>query len=550
MTTRTTPARCLCWLAGTIGAASAALAQDGPARVIDVPTPTTRASAESGERFSSVEAGIALTLPPGEATADAQGVNGDANLLAVVVDAQNERRFELRRVAADRPTPLVSEPTPEGGTRGGMIDQVVRQLAVEAGPGGRMDVLRRAVTPLADAGAGRAGVVAARYRAGPAGLGSPTLLRQTAVVPVGEAPATQFFRLDLVSPAPDAEDPAAVAGDPRVVSAVGAFTRVLDSLEVVDQTALYEDQRDRLLRTRSLLVNLKVRGRIASAAAGDQWWRVVRDGEDVGVMRVIEEPADGLPGDVGAGFDPGERAGAVDPTEAAGVRVGVRLRMRTADPGVTIDRRTWSYAGRELDQGDFRESNALYEAGDGEATPAAAGVVVGQMRERRVPRPVEVVTDAGLRTRQVIGVDTRRELTVTHTLDGAIRGEPLRRELPPWYLPGAVDHLLPRLLAPWGADSYLVAVYAPGRREVMNKYVDVAGPALVTPPGAAAGDLPVRAFTVTTRLGVGGDPTVHYVAAEGYRWLGSVDGAGGTSVIPSTRDEVDAIWRGTPMIEE
>ena len=522
------------------------LAQEGlPPRVMDAPPAE---AAGEGRGFESVEAGVAIELPSGER----QATGADPSLLAAVVNDDRQWRFEFRRIEQERPIPLSDTPTPQGGVQRGLIDLTVEELLRDAGQGGRLDVLRSDRVPLAEADAG---VIAVRYRAGPEGVGSPMVLRQVALVQADEG---RHFRLDLVSPAPEGEVEA-VADDAAVREAVAAFTESLDSLRLVDQTALLEDQTQRLLRTRSLLVNLKAPGRLGAATAGDGWRRVIRGEEDVGFARVLEEPADRLPTDVTAGFSPAERSdgAADDPASAAGVRVGVRLRMRT-ERGA-IDRRTWSFATRDLAESDFRESNALYADGDGEVGAAAAGIVVGQMRSRRVPRPVETEPVAGVQPEQLIEIDELRELNVTFTLDGAPRGKPLRRRLPPWYVPAAVDHLLPRLVAPFGEKTYMVAVYAPGRREVMNQYVDVSAPRRPTSQDRADlpelavrddGDASPRVIVVTTRLGLNGPPTRHYVGADAHGWLGSVNEESGTRVIPATREEIEAIWRDTPMIVE
>jgi hypothetical protein len=452
---------------------------------------------------------------------------------------------------------------PEGGIRRGLLDRVAKDLALTVGEGGRLDVIRMNVTPLGETDAG---VLEARYRAGPAGLDSPVLLRQVALF---QRTDSLYFRLDLISPAPtfraDARDTAAVdrevASDPSIRRAVRAFKTVLDGVSFIDQTALWEDQRDRLLRTRSMLVNLKARGRIVDACMGETWWRVIRDGQDVGVARVIEEPADGLPADVKGGFDAAARGtAAAEPLLAEGVRVGVRMRMRTATGA--IDRRTWTYASRDLTQADFRESVALYRDGDGEMGSALSAVVVGAMRSKPVPRRVEVDLPGRLGTEVLIEVDNRSRLEVVHSLDGKPRGRPLERDLSPWYIPQAVDHLLPRILPRWGARTYMVAVYAPDRREVMSKYYDVEGPVRRALPPAIARAEMNRAqadgvdrddplfFVVSSRLGLSGPPTLHYIDAVDYRWLGSVNDDAGTMVLPATSEEVEAILAGTPMIRE
>ena len=532
MTIATTFRRVLAAAAALALLPAAAPAQD------DAPPPRvmggdgTSVNTAQGELFRSVEAGLELQLPPGT-PAGAAALDADPTLLAAVSNEAENWQFQLRKIALDRPMQLRSEDLPEGGRRVGLLDLMADEVRAEVNG----DVLRQSFTPLGDADAG---VFAVRYSLGPA-----TFLRQDALVKAGD---TLYYRLSLVSPAPTG--PVEELGDdPAVRRAVQVFGDALDSFRAVDQTALFEEQQDRLLRTRATLVNLKVRGRMAEACAGEQWWRVQKDGRDIGYARVIEEPANGLPQDMARAFAPGGRQdNAAAAVEAEGVRVGVAARLQT-ESGV-MERRTWSYAARDMETADFRESNALFgPGGDAEEDddPASMrGWVIGQMRTRMVPRSTEVRRPGGLGTERVMDIEEQRRLEVTFTRDGEVLGQPFEQSLPAWYVPQAAEHLLPRLVAPYGERTYMVAVYAPDRRQVWNQYVDVGVPRRMAPPGGG-GERSI--IPVSVRRGLGGPATEHFVDAETFEWLGDRNDETGVTKWPTTREELAAVWADTPMLE-
>src|SRR5690606_18022778 len=106
----------------------------------------------------------------------------------------------------------------------------------------------------------------------------------------------------------------------------------------------------------------------------------------------------------------------------------------------------------------------------------AENLVVGTMRARQVPRSVTVPGPGGIGSERGFTVVDARRLEGTFVVNGVQTGAPLTRQLPAWYLPQAINHLLPRLVAPWGRNTYLVAVYNPEKREIYQQYVDVEGP--------------------------------------------------------------------------
>ncbi len=471
----------------------------------------------TGKLFSNVEAGVELRLPPGEAR-QRGGPNPpeDPMTLAIVENEAEKYRFEVRRVTLQEPAELRTVTSDDGRQTLGLLDGLATQLHKTVGG----DLLRNDLAPLPDADAG---VFAIRYQVGPA-----TLLRQDGII---QADERTIYRLSLVSPAPDGPVDR-MQSDAGVQRAVALFNDAFASFKLIDQTAIVQEQDERLRKTRAMFVQLRPRGRLAAACSGDSFLIIQRNGETIGVAHLVEEPADNLPPTSFEAFDDLQiRGPAMEPLLAKGVRVGVRLRLRDGD-GV-IDRATWSYATRELDVGDFREHTRRVPLDADSAVETSVGTVVGQMRSRRVPiRGEPVSRGPGLGQQQTFDVKDQRELEVVFTVDGNILGKPLERDLPAFYVPMAVDHLLPRLVATWGSDGYMVATYAPERREILGRYLDVESPAEVPLPGGGRGE----AYIVKSRLGYSGETTRHYVDAKTFAWLGSLTPSQGVQVVPVDRE--------------
>ena len=508
--------------------------QDGKA---DGQMPAARippAAGEAGQAdqprlYSSTEDGVEVLLPPGEPAA---AESDDVNVLAVVVNKERNWRFELIRLPLEQPLALKPEELPEGGRRPGLFSLIVDRAQADLNG----HLLRQDITPL---GSADGATYAMYYQVGRVGQ-----LRQAALL---RATDTLYFQIRMTSTAPADAVPegtlpkpgevnAALAGalaqDPEVRAAVAAFRASMESFKLLDQTALRQDQDERLLRTRAMFLNL-TKSALLAAAEPEQYWRIVKDGKDVGYSYVVEEPARDIPA------DPRQRE-QVDAAGARGVRVGVRTRLRRGEGW--LDRQTWLYAGLESDDPDaqvngfkveeFRERN--WYSVDGQRK--ADNLVVGTMRGRRVPQKVRIPRPGGLGFQDAMDLVDARKLDVTFVVNGQ-QAEPLARQLPAWYLPAAVDHLLPRIVARWGEKTYLVAVYNPEKREVFQQYVDVGPLAQETVNGQRR---TVRA--VTTRMGLGGKPVRHFVDPETYAWLGSVDEGAGVSVWPTDRQTLQQIW--------
>ena len=432
--------------------------------------------------YSSAEQGLSLQLPAGELQK-----TSDPELLALLVNPQRNWRVELRKIALNTPAELASQELPEGGRRPGLVE-LLANLAVEGNNG---TILRQGLTPLGQADAG---TFAVRYASG-----LVTLLQQTAVI---KASDLLYYQLTMTSPAPDG--PAEALGqDAGVRDAVAAFNDMLNSYQKLDQSQILADQDERLVNTRLMLVNV-TKKRMLDALTPEQLVLIRKDGKDVGYRYVVEEPAAQVP------EDPKQRP-SVSPAEAKGVRIGVTTRVYT--PGGLLGRETWMYAAADLSREEFRERNLIRQDGKIEDS----NVVVGTMTAKTVPKKVRVPRAGGVGFEDQIDLVDDRRLDVTYAGQAVDQSQTLTRQLPAWYLPQATEFLLPRLVAWYGPRKYLVAVYAPDRKEVWQQYVDVEGPRSETVNGERR-----EVYIVTTRLGLSGSRTRHYVSPQTFQWLGSV----------------------------
>jgi hypothetical protein len=113
---------------------------------------------------------------------------------------------------------------------------------------------------------------------------------------------------------------------------------------------------------------------------------------------------------------------------------------------------------------------------------------------------------------------------------------PIKQDLPPWYIPQAVGHLLPRLLPLREPKTYLFAVYVSEQQHVMHRYVDVGKEEEVELAGQK-----VRAVPISDRIKLEGTPTIHYLSPEG-KYLGSVNKDSKITILPTDAASLQKIW--------
>jgi hypothetical protein len=130
----------------------------------------------------------------------------------------------------------------------------------------------------------------------------------------------------------------------------------------------------------------------------------------------------------------------------------------------------------------------------------------------------------------------------TYELSVQTPAEPVKRSLPPFYMPQALGHLLPRLLPTHEPKTYLFATYVGDRREVMMRYVDVG-----TEQETSIGGRRVRAVPITDRIGLEGSATIHYFDPQALKYLGSVNQDSKLAILPTDAQTLQKTWKGADL---
>ncbi|HLL90103.1 MAG TPA: hypothetical protein VK324_12445, partial [Tepidisphaeraceae bacterium] len=364
------------------------------------------------------------------------------------------------------------------------------------------------------------GMLVSRFAAGTGDRRQP-VLSQKAII---RASPTLYYTLTYMTRAPHPSQ----GDDGRMRQATDLFAAVLDSVRLLDQTEIRDDQERRLYATRLLLVNLSslTEPWVLATLVPERWVRVQQDGKDVGYSYVVEEQA--------------PFAG------RKGLRIGIRSRRIEGE-------------GAERRQTD---SESWLTVSDDRRHEKWSHVVNVTDAESKVARWRELGQSDTIQKRVApqrpqfgqpdVQVKDVRTLEVTHVGDLVDAGEPQQIDVPPWYLPQAAGYLLPRLvpLEP-GRDAngqpaprrFMFATYVSEGRRLMHRYVDVLGQRTVELNGRK-----VRAVPIEDRVGLDGAVTTHYVSPDG-QYLGSTstvrtDG-GRESVVtalPTTEAELKRIW--------
>jgi len=477
---------------------SAAQPVDSPIAV----TPGLDARYELGARFQSEAAGIAFNGPAG--CREIRRAGGDQ--LVQYVNEEKKWSLSVSRAALSQPMRMLTEPDPNDRTkmRAGMLDSTVLQMQSDA-PGA--EVLRQDFINVGDV---EVGMIAMR-----ATVGLETRLTQRALV---RAHDRLYYSFTFITPAPRE---GSLEQDPEARKVVDLFSRVVDSIKVLDQSRLIEEQNQRLFRTRALFVNL-TEERIRRAITGEMWLRLIRAGKDVGYTYVVEEVASDLPrrGDAG-------RAGGAD-----GVRVGIRSRT-FPEKGAQVDAETWWFV-------TFDRRNEVWSSIGIITAPDGTREDYGEFgsADREIKRTLDPQADAADPNDPRQPSVRQSEVYTLHVTRNTrqIRGDQIERQLPPFYLPQALGHLLPRLLPLNEPKTYLFAVWVSDSREVMKRYIDVDSESTVTLAGQK-----VRAVPIHDRIGVEGSVTTHYVSPDG-KYLGSVNEDSQITVLASDKATLEKIW--------
>lgn len=488
------------------------LAEDAPAApelpiLRDRPVATSQTPEEPnllGPRFESKAAGIALRGPLGSKEFRRGGVDS-------IVEYLNEERgwvLTVSKVSLRNPRPLRDSDTKEL-KRIGLLTATVdefKQVHADA------DILRQEVINNAD---GEIGVFALRYF-----QGANRKLLQQAMIPASEQ---LYYVVTLLSPAGKDKgllDDGA-KGDAGEAEAANVFRQVLDSVKLLDRGSIRKDQETRLLHTRDLIEALRNPDVMKKAMIPEQYFRVVRDGKDIGYTAVFEQA--------------GERdahQGILITIRASTAPEAMSSALISSEMFVSFDWRNESWNHLATMRGDKKREQRS-ELG---VTNISTRHTV---EENGTTRPtIREVDDYSLEVRTA----TKRtfEGKPTQTLSGA----PLKRKLPPWYLPQAVQQMLPRLVPLDKPQTYMFAPYISDRREVMSQYVNVDRPDEVAWMGRK-----MKVIPVYSRLGLEGTTTIHYLSPEG-QYLGSTATYTGETpsqtttvqMIPADQAAIKQLW--------
>ena len=403
------------------------------------------------------------------------------------------------RNSSDHPMPLLGGKG-EDKPKLGLLDAVAARLK-QTNPG--VDIVRQDVENL---GEQQAGMIAARVSA----VGQRKLFQQAII----QANDQLYYSLTMTSPA-SKDAKGAETDDPAEKRAAESFHQMLDTVKLLDRSIVKEDQNQRLFRTRAFLTTLTAQ-KLRETIVPEQWMRLLQNGKDIGYMYIVEEI------DSKGGSDR--------------VKVGVRSRSYPDDTN-QIDGETWFIVNTDRRHEDWsnlmwvqdrktKQGNQIVEIGSSDRRTTrqadnSGQIQVGDARDPKQP-PVRTFD--------------------TYELNVQTPAEPVKRSLPPFYMPQAIGHLLPRLLPIREPKTYLFATYASDRKEVMMRYVDVG-----TEQEADIGGQRVRAVPITDRLGLEGSPTIHYIDPATNKYLGSVNSESKIMILPTDAETLQQKWKNADL---
>lgn len=470
-----------------------------------------------GDEVKSLGLGLSLRAPRGMVAARRVG-SGD------VIEFYDEPRqwtLKVSKTKTQEPSGILTWRDKAGIAHPGLLDST---LAAVSGALGKHEVLRQ---DLINIGAHDVGMLALRYNEG-----GQTWLTQQAII---QASDTMYYLIALKTPVVEDRAGAAPATRPAGAApaisagereAVQTFRQVLDTVQILDLTAVREDQNNRLYATRALLVNFTPK-HLHDALIPQQWLRIVRDGKDVGYTYVIEEQAAGIPDPLTAEQrKAGKTRPEIEPGD--GVLIGMRTWRAPAKEGAPeIEAESWMYVSPDLRHEDWSQ-----------------GVVARQPQADPKADPViDFRTEFGSSDRRRTR-EGRDEYLLNVTIVARRENpKPVARVLPPFYLTQAIGQLLPRLVPLNHPKGYLFYSYVSDQQELVARYIDVLPEARVTFNGQL-----VRAVQVTDKFGIEGSVTTHYMTPEG-QYLGSENKDTKLLVLPTDEQTLLGLWKDAKLTD-
>jgi hypothetical protein len=433
-----------------------------------------------GPQFESKSQGISLRAPK-----DAVVVRrvGSENIVEFVNEKQNWS-LKVSKLELTAPGSLTEWRDAQGRPQPGVMESTTKRLK-EENPDAQ--VLRQEKITIAD---GDVGLIALRYT-----KGLKSVLSQQAII---QRTDQMYYTVSLTTPGAEkgAKEADAITSE-RL--AIETFRQILDSVKLLNRDDIRRDQDERLFRTRALLVNFTPK-RLTESMLPKQWARILKNGKDIGYTYFEER------------------------TNVKGGQEGIEVRTRSRVlPGKDV----------QIDVGSIVFSSVDLRHEDWSTLTQTANT---KQRVANKEYKAPTITEFGVSDRRVIpGQGDDYDLAVQFEGTGAEGGEPVERELPPFYLPQAISHMLPRLL-PLDPRTYMFAVWSPEMRQVMSRYVDVEGPKVYTFNGER-----LRAYAMKDRLGLEGSETIHYMSSD-HVWIGSENKDSGLTIVPSDEKALLERW--------
>jgi hypothetical protein len=439
-------------------------------------------------------------------------------------------RLRVWRVKLQEPLALAGQRDENGEMRDGVIELALQKLT-----GGIPDAetLRNEVIGV---GRLRVGMIAVRYST----VQQQRRLTEQAIVEVPDSNQRLYYFLDLTGPGKPAGEPEDVV-NPAEKAASDMFSEVVDSVVLLDQSGIARDQIERLYETRALFVGWTGDHStvVRQALIPEQWLRVLRNGRDVGYSYVQESLEN-----QGKSIDD------------ATIRVGIRSRtaINLASQWDTV---TWMTCSLDRKHESWSTLSKNYDA-RGKQLDVIGQVATSDEQTKAVALEPQVDPNSGALGggydehggplgQGNVDIQTVRTLDVL-TTHGAIQLSPWKQDVPAFYIPQAVNYLLPTLLPLDRPKTYMFAIFIPdaqgpnGGGTVMARYCDVLPVAQIS-----FNNQTLDAVQVVDRVGLEGAPTTYYFTPEG-KFLGSRciyqdgDDQITLTVLPADADTLGRLW--------
>jgi hypothetical protein len=469
-----------------------------------------------GSEYSDTAVGIALR-PPRDCSEVHEPVADEVIQFRV---EQKSWIIKVSRILFDNKTPLDVYKDTYGEKQDGLLQVTIDHLQREISTG---TVTRNEVIEIGEL---KAGMLAIRYV--PADQ-KPRLLQQ-AIIESPFYPNRMYYVVEMTSPGASKASVASGQEDPAEREAFDAFTDMLDTVRIMNLSKIFDDQRDRLVRTRALFYNWNL-NRLRAALVPEQWFRLIQDGKDMGYVYEVQE------------IDP---EGKVAGKEM--IKIGLRARTYP-QAGAQVDSETWMYSTVDMKHENW---STVQSTTDDKGKLVDSSTELGSTDES--DRAVAIEPENGFNARAnahggPLG-EGNIDLHAERNMKVSFRRKhepplPMAQELPAFYIPLVFGHLLPKIVPLDDPKSYMFAVYAEDGtgRQIKTRYIDVDPPETVTING-----VPHQAIPVKDRIGLEGVLTTHYISPEGV-FLESVTsipnengGASNFVMLPADSDTLNKIW--------